>query len=161
MKLPSKEELKNERLQFGFEEGVIFGGENEGVMNFAQGLNKSNGLSRADEIFLEFLLFNVYPYELQSLVIWWCEFVRRDGFSVHWKDDRPVYIDNYSEKQIENMALAWFDRRLGKLVRIGALNCSIDTNYFNSLKQSFKFENIVKIIEQKLKLKLQSEKEGK
>jgi hypothetical protein len=156
MKLPTKEELKKERLSFFPEEEwgtIVWGGEVDGIIEFAQNITRlGGGISKADETFINYLIYSQYPYELDDLIDAYENFVMRDDRISIWDSETKSmrYIKKYSDSQIKSMALAWFDRRIGKLIRIGALNCSMNTNYFNTLKQGFRFSNLVGIIKQRL-----------
>jgi len=66
----------------------------------------------------------------------------------------------YSDSQRERMALNWFDRRLGKLIRIGILNCSINLPYLDSFKKAISFSKLSKDIKQKFLLELNGKEEN-
>jgi hypothetical protein len=161
MQIPTKEELEKQRVADGLTEecpDFRFGGEVDGVIEFARDISV-HALSRADETFLSYLIYGSYPYDLDGLVFWWENDVMRDGTEVRFVNGEPKYSQKYTERQKEQMALSWFDRRIGKLVRIGALQCSVNTPFLNSLKQGFKLKNFVEIIEQKLLAKQTEAKE--
>ena len=154
MKLPTKEELIKERDENGLTADMPdfrFGGEIEGVLEFANSLSKF-GLSEADNTFIEFLIWSPYPYDLESLIIQYENFVMREDTKAIYDraNDKMIYVDKYSPSQIRSMALAWFDRRIGKLVRIGALSCSMNTPFLGSIKENAKFENFIGMVKQRV-----------
>lgn len=141
--------IKEMRADYENDSTVVFGGEIQGILKFVGEISQQK-LSEADHIFLDFLFLACYPYDSSQLIDWWENFVAKDTQTPIQKDGDIIYVNKYSPKEKERHAYNWFDRRLGKLVRIGVLNCTMDTEFLKSLQQSFNRKNVLQIVKQKL-----------
>ena len=99
-------------------------------------LRLNGKITYADEIFILFLLKAEYPITIEQILNYYKTKIKRYGnIETRHRDDGTKYeIEIYSPSQIKSMSLAWFDRRLGKMFRLGLMKPFINYEYLKTIR---------------------------